>query len=295
MLPYMTCGDDFLVILAYKTGQLGNRLFHYAHWLANAWEYGYTLYNPSFDEYGMYFSRESMYEREKGPLSLWWIRQVILLLARVVFKCMAVCGKKTAGNAWIRFYRLREDEECDLRDAAFIRLREGTKCFVVQGWLYRDPISLRIHGDRVRDFFRILPMYEQRVAALMEKIRAAEDQVIIGLHLRRGDYKNFLGGIYYYTNEAYWEVMGKVETYFLGKKIRWLLCSNEPVDAEVFSSFDIVLGNGQIVEDMYAFAACDYLVGPPSTYTGWAAFYGKKPLYYIEKRSGEIQFEEING
>lgn len=52
-----------MVILGYKTGQLGNRLFHYSHWLANSWEYGYRLYNPSFDEYGKYFyKKDTIYE-----------------------------------------------------------------------------------------------------------------------------------------------------------------------------------------------------------------------------------------
>lgn len=33
----------------------------------------------------------------------------------------------------------------------------------------------------------------------------------------------------------------------------------------------------------------------PSTYTGWSAFYGKRPLYYIEKASGEVQFRGFGG
>lgn len=284
-----------LVILGAKTGQLGNRLFHYAHWLVNSWEYGYTLYNPSFDEYGAYFARESIYEMKRGILSLWWFRQVILFLTRVVFKCMALRGMKQVGNSWLRFYRLGEGEECNLRDLDFVQLRENTKCLVVQGWLYRDPVSLQRYGDEVRQFFRISPTHEKHVIALTEKIRDENDKCVIGLHIRRGDYQNFLGGAYYYTNKQYGEVMGKVKEYFRGKELRWLICSNEPVDREAFSAFDVVLGNGQIVEDMYGFAACDYIVGPPSTYTGWAAFYGKKPIYYIEKIMGEIRFREIDG
>jgi hypothetical protein len=36
------------------------------------------------------------------------------------------------------------------------------------------------------------------------------------------------------------------------------------------------------VEDLYAFAGCDLLVGPPSTFTAWAAFYGEVPLLHVE-------------
>lgn len=80
--------------------------------------------------------------------------------------------------------------------------------------------------------------------------------------------------------------MHKVEGCFEKEKIRWLICSNEFIDLGYFSGFDTIKGNGQIVEDMYAFAACDYIVGPPSTYTGWASFYGKKPLYHNRRYRG---------
>ena len=125
----------------------------------------------------------------------------------------------------------------------------------------------------------------------MCSVRRNSSEVVIGLHIRRGDYKNFLGGKYYYTLEQYGRVMHKVEGYFEKEKIRWLICSNEFIDLGYFSGFDTIKGNGQIVEDMYAFAACDYIVGPPSTYTGWASFYGKKPLYHIEDIEGEIVFK----
>jgi len=32
---------------------------------------------------------------------------------------------------------------------------------------------------------------------------------------------------------------------------------------------------------MYGFARCDYLIGPPSTFTMWASFYGQVPLNII--------------
>ena len=44
-----------MVIIAKRVGQLGNRLFVFAHIIANAIEYGYEVQNPSFYGYGHYF------------------------------------------------------------------------------------------------------------------------------------------------------------------------------------------------------------------------------------------------
>jgi len=43
----------------------------------------------------------------------------------------------------------------------------------------------------------------------------------------------------------------------------------------------VTFGTGDLIEDMYAFARCDYLIGPPSTFTLWASFYGCVPLNLI--------------
>lgn len=44
-----------MVIINYKGGQLGNRMLLFAHFMANSMEYGYTLYNPEFNEYVPFF------------------------------------------------------------------------------------------------------------------------------------------------------------------------------------------------------------------------------------------------
>lgn len=61
----------------------------------------------------------------------------------------------------------------------------------------------------------------------------------------------------------------------------FLLCSNEPQDAEAFAGFPVTFGTGELVEDLYALAGCDFLLGPPSTFTIWASFYGTVPLCHV--------------
>ena len=283
-----------MVILGYKTGQLGNRLFHYSHWLANSWEYGYRLYNPSFDEYGKYFYKKNTIYAGGGTsvLNNIIIRKIILFIAKVAFKCMAMSNRTMYGNRWLRFLTLPENDTMDLAGADFVRLREHTKCLIVQGWLYRDEQSFRKYADQLRTFFSLLPVHKEHIKNFMESVRGATAKVIVGLHIRRGDYQNFEGGRFYYSYDQYRLLMQKVEACIQGK-VCWVICSNEKIETEEFSSFDVVLGPNQIVEDMYVFSECNYIVGPPSTYTGWASFMGKNKLYAVSDPSDQIEFKNI--
>jgi hypothetical protein len=59
------------------------------------------------------------------------------------------------------------------------------------------------------------------------------------------------------------------------------VCSDAALRLTDFPGLPVTLGSGVAIEDLYALAACDRLVGPPSTFTQWASFYGRVPLYYI--------------
>ena len=52
------------------------------------------------------------------------------------------------------------------------------------------------------------------------------------------------------------------------------------------------LGPGSVVGDLYALARCDYIMGPPSTYTQWASFYGNHPMLSLD--SGDQRIERTN-
>ena len=41
--------------------------------------------------------------------------------------------------------------------------------------------------------------------------------------------------------------------------------------------------------DLYGLAACDYIIGPPSTYSHWASFWGKGPLRPLD--SSDLQLK----
>ncbi len=78
----------------------------------------------------------------------------------------------------------------------------------------------------------------------------------------------------------------------------FLIASDENVCHKDFSGMTIRQAPGHELEDLYCLAECDYIVGPPSTYSAWAAFYGKKPLYQIDLKDieiGQFKFNTVAG
>lgn len=121
--------------------------------------------------------------------------------------------------------------------------------------------------------------------------------LIVGVHIRLGDYKTYKGGKYYYSFEQYNNVMNNIKKLFPNKKIAFFISSNENIDFSLFSNcFCFSISNSSASKDLYALCCCDFIIGPPSTFSGWASFYNNIPLYFIEdsNRSFELyDFKQI--
>ncbi len=76
------------------------------------------------------------------------------------------------------------------------------------------------------------------------------------------------------------------------------LSSDEPLNIHNFKNFDIYFDSQpHFITDLYTLAQCDYIIGPPSTYSMWASFYGNVPLLKIFSAVEEmslVKFEVVN-
>ncbi|MBR2359143.1 MAG: hypothetical protein IKJ42_07915 [Bacteroidaceae bacterium] len=108
-----------------------------------------------------------------------------------------------------------------------------------------------------------------------------ENTVTVGVHIRGGDYRTYLKGRYFYEPEVYRKYMVQINELLepTNKQVRFLICTNETFDPVIFKGLNILYQQGNdILVDLYGLSCCDYLMGPPSTFSQWASFYGKVPL-----------------
>ena len=174
--------------------------------------------------------------------------------------------------------RLGHDESFDLASDEFKRLATSSIPVIVSGWGFRSNSLLEKHADAIREHFEILPTHRKRVSSLIQSLRDRSDHVV-GVHVRHGDYANF---------ENYAAAMRSIQQQLAGKRVTFLVCGNAKLNQADFGRLDVQFGTGHLIEDMYALAESDLLIGPPSTFTGWAAFYGQTALQFLDSADQEI-------
>jgi hypothetical protein len=272
--------------------QLANRLFLFAHLLACAREHGVRLVNAGFEEYADYFEATSQdlwcgYPPRRSVLSPSPARRARLgrFMKRVALSLEAGKLRRFAG---LRFRVLRSgyvstltDLEgwIDLRGESFQNTLRHLQVIFFLGPLFRDFGSFGRHADAIREYFRPQLRHRQGVEAVLRRSQG-EGAPLVGVHVRQGDFADFESGQYLYSLDQYSALMSRTLPLF-GPRARFLVCSNSALRTDMFPDLEVTLGSGHPLEDLYALAGCDYLMGPPSTFSLWASFYGRVPHYTI--------------
>lgn len=272
-----------MIVIARKYGQLGNRLFLFAHLIAAARHYGVELRNPCFGDYAHLFpsTHHDLWCRyiPDRPCETPPAIAPSRLSRDVLMSSLAASAKLLHGIGLRRFpaqvIRLRSGEECDLLGDRFGDAVASGRPVLVQGWLFRSGPLMQLHADAIREFFRLHADRQTNIRRVIASARRDCD-LLIGVHVRRGDYATFQGGQYFFDDTTYATWMQQICDQFPDRRVRFLVCSHETLDETKYRGLNLSRGPGSAVEDMYALAETDWMIGPPSTFTAWAAFMGNK-------------------
>lgn len=121
-----------------------------------------------------------------------------------------------------------------------------------------------------------------------------KNHIIIGIHVRRGDYKIYRNGIWYFEDEVYLNYIRQIKNLFPENiKISFFISSNEKNHIEDSEIDFIKLNNTNMIQDLFTLSKCDYILGPHSTFSMWASFYGQKPLRFIETAHDIIYLDDF--
>ncbi len=177
--------------------------------------------------------------------------------------------------------------------------RHGLLPHVVFSWWYRDPCSLLRQRDKICRILAPRDVYTLRPKAFEEKLRI-ESNRLIGVHMRRGDYKEYANGKYFFSDLEYARFMEMARN-VLPDGTRFVMVSDEPIDEKFFRGrrLDVSVFRGDdFREDLVMLSLCDYVMGPWSTFSWWAAFSGGGKLCHLRNRDDVIDatsFREITG
>ncbi len=289
-----------MLIFFNKSGQLGNRLFAFAHLIAVARKHNLKVVNLSFGEYSKYFTQTAKdiwcrYPPQQSLLRSDKLRSMLFILNGIIVKFLRAIKVKESRlhvilTADLPDYDFNDVRFFDLNSDAFLNLARKKPVFMY-GRFFRDYDGMDKFQNDIRAYFIPIPSLRNEIDKFVSKVKHGCD-IVVGVHIRRGDYEFFVNGKYFYTQLAYMGLMVQLSI-VTKKKIRFLVSSNEEIDCSVFHGLDVVIAPGHLVKDLYCLSKCDYIMGAPSTYTKWAAFYGSKPLYHIKSIENTINLEKF--
>jgi len=230
-----------MIVVNSRAGQRSNRLVTIAHAMATAIERREDLRLTAFDSF-----------KDDYLCSVGWDGRVLVKDSRM-WECVRLLISALKRIGWASVFKGR----------------------IVSDWTYRDFAALEKHADLVRAFFQ--PCDVANAEKKLGKIRAGGG-VVVGVHVRRGDYKDFEGGRYYYEDDVYERNKKSV--------------GDEIVKGGNTPKF-VMFPFRSAVEDQWMMSQCDYLMGPPSTFTMWASFMGKVPLGIIRDKSQTLSLADF--
>jgi hypothetical protein len=278
-----------MVIINSQTAQLANRLWGFSTFIANSIEHDYRLVNPGFFPYRLFFeaTRSNCFDGYPITVKRTGIPYLDYFYGNL-FKNWSSFNYRRFKKvpALYKYYYLRFTNDLnhqvfDLNQEEFLYHAKNRKVLVC-GWMFRDPVNVRKHADKIRKFFTPVEPYRSEVARALEQARKLAD-VLVGVHIRRGDYASFLNGIWFYSDREYASMMRQLTELYAseGKTCAFFVCSNEMIDESHYTGLKIAYTQRHFIVDLYGLSGCDAIIGPPSTFSQWAAYYGDKPLSMI--------------
>lgn len=184
--------------------------------------------------------------------------------------------------------------DCDA--AALERKMLRHRNIVVNGWFVRYYDLFLKYRDEICDLFTIDSEFTEPVKRQMQSCEKGQQDVLrLGVHIRRGDYAVWKGGIYCYSDEQYCSFIKSFATkLFPHRNIHVYLSTNDSgVEADKWAKIvdcdnvTVHLLGGSPAGDLFMLSECDYIIGPPSTFSLVAAMYRDIPLCRMDKAKAE--------
>ncbi len=235
-------------------------------------------------------------------------RKVISMRFSYKYQYFHICNTSLTGFGWYLFakymaaLRLLPTASFKHRDCnreALERKMLRHRNIVVSGWFVRYYDLFLKYRDEICELFTLDDQYTAPVKAKMQEAEqnSQDDILRLGVHIRRGDYAQWRDGQFLFSDEVYADHINRFAEMHPGKALHVYLSTNDPsVSEEHFQKLCLKVCihhlQGSAPEDLFMLSECDYLIGPPSTFSMVAAMYRDIPLYRMDSADAQSMTPE---
>lgn len=237
-------------------------------------------------------------------------RKVISMRFSYKYQYFHICHTSLTGFGWYLFAKYMSAigllptasfkyADCDHAALECKMLRH--RHIVVSGWNVRFYDLFLKYRQEICDLFTLDSKYTEPVKEKMHKAETVQCAMVnglrLGVHIRRGDYAQWGDGKYYYADEVYAAHINRFAQMHPEAAVHVYLSTNDAgVTVEKFQTLcpqvHIHHLQGSAPEDLFMLSECDYLIGPPSTFSLVAAMYRDLPLYRMDTADETLMSHE---
>jgi hypothetical protein len=276
-----------MIILHHTYGQMANRMILIIHFTAFCLENNIALRILNFEEYLKEFDHNSLSKLKEKNIqfkrkTIFW-KLVISLFYRM---------NPYIGNRNILDIKKDYDEKDIAFDLKELKpLSRHHRILLPEGWLFRCSELTQQHQEKIASLFKPNSESSSRIEEFLNGI--PEDRITVGVHIRRRDYREFQHGKYFYDDNTYLSLMDQFERLFENKAVQFLVFSDEPISDLIRDRKHVSASENNFIEDFFLMSHCDYLMGPPSTFTLVSSYLGSCKLFQIEEPRTSLNIEDF--
>ncbi|HEY4246050.1 MAG TPA: hypothetical protein VGM64_04285 [Lacunisphaera sp.] len=300
------------LVYTHGGGRLGNQIIRHAHWLAWARAHAgrVSLVNVAFWPYVKFFENGLNHPGGEFPPSTGcWdglARSYTRLPSRIRMKAdnRSRLGRMmhAVGRYWPSGQAIALDDargECiDLGDEAFFSRVAAHRITTVSGWKIASWRLVAEQATELREYFRPAHLWAERAHKHIADLRQNYD-LLIGVLVRQGDYREWDGGRFYFPTAHYVTWLRQLVELHPGRRLAFVVASDEWQDPRLFTGLPFHFTTGAVnsggpwFESWVELSLCDLILSPPSTFSATASFLGAVPLWPLCDANQTLAFAQI--
>lgn len=265
------------LIIRHEYGQLGNILYRLSNALAYALEFDYTVedYTLAFCNYHNGSSNIRFFENYQSFHFFGYPRPRSRFINRIKWKFRDKNYRKIKiVQNFVPSFDLKQ--------------LPPHSSYELKGFHFSAKELVNKHQNTICQILEFSRIIKDSVDQLISEARS-QYSLLLGVHIRAKDYKDFYNGIYYVETSKYMNLIDQfVNLQQIDGSVGVVVCSDS---VEVLQQIKLekptyIIKHGSVAEDMYLLSKCDFLIGPQATtFSSWSAFKGKVPIFQIEQNA----------
>ena len=260
------------LIIRHEYGQFGNILFRLSNALAYALEHNYKVddYTLAFCNYHDGSSNIRFFENYHPFHFFEYPRPNSRLINRLKWKFRD------------KNYRKRKMIE-NFEPSFDLKQLPQHFSYELKGFHFSAKDLVIKHREKICKILDFQSSLKRPIDSLLKEARS-KYSLILGVHIRENDFKDFYEGKYFVPAEHFLNLIDQFKKLKSEKSVGVLICSDSAVMLKEINQRcpDFILPKGSVAQDIYALSLCDYILGPQATtMSAWAAYMGNKSIFQI--------------